>query len=298
MIITIAMQISLFTNSFWSKAKVETEEETNLNLRSSFRFNNTVQYRTLVNASLNSYTFPSLLPNTLYSMDIAAVDTWKRYSGSLTINASTLSSHETVASTKAPFIVDRYELEKAFGCYRLDAQALLVEYNRSHLISAAFSLHNLTIYDSQDHVALSEAFLSSSTQHDWAKTKYFNANVFHSKRKSSSFKVKFQLLASQSEHSESVPKFCDDFYPNYSPLSCSIKSTNPMNHHLTIHVQLYHFDKQIHTLKANYVFYRTSRLHSVRQNLYDIPKVKERKKCERQGHRVCFRSSFSMQRRT
>lgn len=206
-------------------------------------------------------------------MDISAVDSWKRYSGSITINASTLSSRENVESTKASVIFDRFSMEKSLGCYRLDSQSLLVEYNRSHLISVGYSIENFTIYDYQDHIALTETFLPS-TLNEWSKTKYFNANVFRLKRKSSSFKVKFEIFSSQSDHWESLTKFCEDFYPLYSPLTCSIKSTNPMNHHLTIHVQLYHFDKQIHTLKANYVFYRTSRSHSVRQNLYDIPKVK------------------------
>lgn len=206
-------------------------------------------------------------------MEISAVDIWKRYSGSITINASTLTSQQNFDSTKAPLIVDRLSLEKSFGCYRLDSQSLLIEYNRSNLISISYSIHNLTIYDAQEHITLSETHLPSSQQ-DWAKTKYFNANVYRLKRKSSSYKVKFLLLSSQSDDLDIVTKFCVDFYPVYSPLSCSIKSTNPMNHHLTIHVDLYNFEKQIHTLKANNVFYRTSRSHTVRQNLYDITKVK------------------------
>ena len=234
------------------------------------RYNDTIQYRTLVNGTLSTYTFPSLHPNTLYSIDISAVDIWKRYSGSVTINSTTLSSNSN--DFKKPYqLMDRDLIEQSVACYRLDHQMLLVEFNRSQLISSN-QIYNITIYDYQDHVAFTDNHYDNQRQ-EFTATEPLNAFIYRLKRKSLTFKIKFIFSTSQFEYIETIVKYCDDFYPIYAPLTCSIKSSGVNNHHLMIHMQLYNRDKQIYSLKPNNVFYRTSRTHFIKKNIYDIHKV-------------------------
>ncbi|CAF1566471.1 unnamed protein product, partial [Rotaria sordida] len=88
-------------------------------------------------------------------------------------------------------------------------------------------------------------------------------------------KIKFIFSTTQYEYIETIIKYCDDFYPIYSPLTCSIKSTGSNNHRLMIHMQINNNnnnDKQINSLKPNNVFYKTSRTHFIKKNIYDIQK--------------------------
>ncbi|CAF1307408.1 unnamed protein product [Adineta steineri] len=229
------------------------------------KYNNTIQYRTLVNGTLLSYTFPSLYPNTLYSIDISAVDVWKRYSGSITINSTTLSMNSN--ENKNYQFIDRHIIEQSVICYRLDTQLLLVEFNRSQLLSSNY-IYNITIYDYQDHVALTD----NHYEQEFSSMKSLTSFIYRLKRKSLTFKIKFIFSTNQMEYVETIVKYCDDFHPMYSPLTCSIKSTGPNNHHLMIHMQLYNSEKQIYSLKPNNVFYRTSRTHFIKKNIYDIHK--------------------------
>ncbi|UJR31355.1 hypothetical protein I4U23_018851 [Adineta vaga] len=233
------------------------------------KFNNTIQYRTLVNGTLSTYTFPSLHPNTLYSIDISAVDIWKRYSGSVTINTTTLSSNSNEFK-KSYQLIDRHLIEQSVTCYRLDNQILLVEFNRSQFLSANY-IYNITIYDYQDHVAFTDNHYDTQKQ-QFTSSETLNAFIYRLKRKSLTFKIKFIFSTNQFEYIETIVKYCDDFYPIYAPLTCSIKSSGPTNYHLMIHMQLYNTDKQIYSLKPNNVFYRTSRTHFIKKNIYDIHK--------------------------
>ncbi|CAF3333766.1 unnamed protein product [Rotaria socialis] len=230
--------------------------------------NNTIQYRTLINGSLASYTFPSLFPNTIYSIDISAVDTWKRYSGSITINGTTLSSTNSNEFKKSYQFVDHNLIDQSVSCYRLDNQLLLIEFNNSQLLSVQ-RIYNVTIYDYQDYVAYTD---NHYNQQYYLTTKTLNSFIYRLKRKSLTFKIKFIFSTNQLEYVETIVKYCDDFYPIYSPLTCSIKSTGVNNHHLMIHMQLYNNDKQINSLKPYNVFYKTSRTHFTKRNIYDIQK--------------------------
>ena len=130
------------------------------------------------------------------------------------------------------------------------------------------SLYNLTIYDYQDHVVLTDNHHEGITSNQ-----IFNSFIYRLKRKSLSFKIKFLFSTTQFEFNDIIIKYCDDFYPNYTPLTCSIKSTGINNHHLMIYMQLFNNDKQIYSLKPANVFYRTSRTHFIKKNIYDIHKV-------------------------
>lgn len=234
-----------------------------------YRVNNTIQYRTLVNGTLSTYTFPSLYPNTIYSIDISAVDVWKRYSGSITINGTTLATN-SFDFEKSFQPLDRHLVDQSLTCYRLDNQLLLIEFNNSQLVSLN-RIYNITIYDYQDHIVLSD---NHYNQQQYLSNKMFNSFVYRLKRKSLTFKIKMIFSTEQLEYVEAIIKYCDDFYPIYSPLTCSIKSIGNLNH-LTIHMQLYNnnHDKQIHSLQPTNVFYRTSRTHSIKKDIYDIHKV-------------------------
>jgi hypothetical protein len=203
-------------------------------------------------------------------MDISAVDIWKRYSGSLTINGSTLSSSTTSDTNDSTRVFDRRFIEQSILCYRLDHQTLLVEYNRSKFVSSSPIVHNLTIYDYQDHVSLTDRPL---LEQDTTNTNMIKPWIYRVQGQSQSFKIKFLFVINDIDQSEIIVKYCDDFYPAYAPLTCSIKSTSTNNHHLMIHMQIYHNQKRIHTLKPNNVFYRTSRTHSIKKNIYDIHNV-------------------------
>lgn len=199
------------------------------------------------------------------------MDVWKRYGGSLTINGSTASS-SSAELKKAPQLIDRHLLEQSITCYRLDYQTLLVELNRTPVSSTPpHSIYNLTIYDHQDHLASMD---SPSSSHEVSKYKHVNSYIYRLARRSVSFKVKFLFSIPQFDSVESVVKYCDDFHPTYSPLTCSIKSSAPNNHHLMINVHSYHIEKPIHSLKANNVFYRISRTHLIKKNIYEIPQVR------------------------
>lgn len=242
-----------------------------------------------MNGTLSTYTFPSLHSNTVYSIDISAVDVWKRYSGSVTINSTTLSSNSNELP-KSYQLIDRHLIEQSVTCYRLDNQMLLVEFNRSQLL-ASHRIYNITVYDYQDHMALTENHYDSR-QEEFNSERELSAFIYRLKRRSLTFKIKFTFSTTQFEYIETIVKYCDDFYPIYAPLTCSIKSSGPNNHHLMIHMQLYNPDKQIHSLKPNNVYYRTSRTHYIKKNIYDIHKV-----CSRQGRnhecRQCIRHHAS-----
>jgi hypothetical protein len=153
-------------------------------------------------------------------------------------------------------------------CYRLDNQLLLIEFNRSQFLSSNY-IYNITIYDYEDHIVHTD----NSEPQDFFSEKILNSFIYHLKRQSLTYKIKVLLSTNPSEHIEAITKYCDDFYPIYSPLSCAIKSTGPNNHHLMIQMQLYNNEKQIYSLKPNNVFYRTSRTHFIKKNIYDIHKV-------------------------
>jgi len=166
-------------------------------------------------------------------------------------------------------------MDQSVTCYRLDNQLLLIEFNRSQLLSSNY-IYNITIYDYQDHVI----FTDNHYDREISSMKILNSFIYHLKRKSLTFKIKFIFSTNQFEYIETIIKYCDEFYPIYSPLTCSIKSNGPNNHLLMIHMQLYNSDKQIHSLKPNNVFYRISRTHFIKKNIYDI-------------HKVCFRSQLT-----
>ena len=231
------------------------------------KMNNTIQYRTLVNGSLTLYTFPSLYPNTSYSIDISAVDIWKRYSSSKTINSTTLSTNINEMK-KSSQSLDRYFLQKTLSCYRLDHQLLLIEYNRSDLFSTYF-LYNLTVYDYQDHIVSTDNYYNSDEK-TYLTNEQFHSFLYRFKRKSYTYKIQILFFNEQINSFEYLTKYCDDFYPTYSPLTCSIKSKSTKENHLILNMQLSSMNKQIFSVKPTFIFYRTSRTNMIKKNLFEI----------------------------
>ena len=203
----------------------------------------------------------------MYSIDISVVDIWKRYSGSITLNSTTLSSNSKQSSQ----LFDHYLIEKSVTCYRLDYQLLLIEYNRSELFHKN-SIYNLTIYDYQDHIVLTDNYYNTDEK-NFQINDNFHSFIYRLKRKSLTYKIRFLFTTNQFDYIETIFKYCDDFYPIYSPLTCSIKSTSINNNHLMFNMQLNNYEKQIFSLKPTSIFYRTSRTHTIKKNIYEIHKV-------------------------
>lgn len=170
-------------------------------------------------------------------------------------------------------LFDRNSVERLVNCYRLDYQLLLVELNRSKNIPSTYKMFNLTVFDYQDQLLLSE---SSTYLDDSLRNQHFQSFIYRLKRRSPSFKIKYSLQFDETDQVETLSKHCDDFYPIYSPLTCSIKSSGLNNHHLSLQMPIYRKEKHIQTLKPNFVYYRTNRLHTIKKNIFDIPKVRRR----------------------
>jgi hypothetical protein len=233
------------------------------------RYNNTILYLISVNKSLSTYTFSGLHPNTFYSIDISTVDIWKRSSKSTTITGRTLPYNPSEAPSSHK-IIDSHLLDQSISCYRLNQQLLLIEFNRSKLVTLNY-IYNLTLYDNQDHLVLTDNLYSLQQQLPIIKT--LNSFIYQIKENILRFKIKLIISTNQSEYLGSISKHCKDFYPIYSPLTCTIKSIDRNMYHLTIHMQLFNNDKHLITLKPNYVFYQISQTHGIKKKIYDIHKV-------------------------
>lgn len=194
------------------------------------------------------------------------MDIWKRYSASVTINSTTLPSNANDLK-KSSLFFDRHLLEQSVHCYRLENQLLLVEFNRSQILPSN-SIYNLTIFDHQDHVIMTDHHYE-----DFSSNENFHSFIYRLKRRSLTYKIQYFFAINRYQSSETLTKYCDDFYPHYTPLTCSIKSSGIHDHHLMIYMQFYNNDKQISSLKPRSVFYRTSRTHLIKKNIYDINKV-------------------------
>ncbi|CAF0998359.1 unnamed protein product [Adineta steineri] len=232
------------------------------------KYNNTIQYRNLVNHTLSIYTFSSLHPNTLYSIEISAVDIWQRYGKTVIITSKTLPLNTNEKSTSHK-IIDRHLLDQSISCYRLNQQLLLIEFNRSKFLILNH-IYNLTIYDNQDNIITTDSLYSLRQYLPLIKT--LNSFIYQIKAKILKFKIKLMISTAQSEYLGSISKQCEDFYPIYSPLTCTIKSINLNKYHLIIHTQLFNNNKHLVTLKPNYVFYQINENHMIKKNIYDIHK--------------------------
>ncbi|CAF3467601.1 unnamed protein product [Rotaria sp. Silwood1] len=232
------------------------------------KLNNTIQFRIFVNHTQLSYTFSSLYSNTFYSIDISAVDIWKRHSQKVTITTRTLSSkkNENISSHQ---LIDRHLLDESISCYRLNHQLLLIEFNRSKFLMQNL-IYNLTIYNDEDHIVLSDNLYSSKQQLPIIKT--LNSFIYNIRNKNLRCKIKLIVSTIQLEFLGTTYKYCEDFYPIYSPLTCSIKLINQHKSHLMINIHLHNNHKQIMTLKPNYIFYQKNQNQLMKKNIYDIQK--------------------------
>jgi len=121
-------------------------------------------------------------------------------------------------------------------------------------------IYNITIYNNHDQIILTDNLYS------------FQQNSFIYYLKTNFLKYKILLIVStiQSEYLGKISKYCEDFYPIYSPLTCSIKLINQNKYHLMIHMQL---NKHLTTLKPNYIFYQKSQNYFIKKKIYDIRQV-------------------------
>ncbi|CAF0933103.1 unnamed protein product [Rotaria sordida] len=232
------------------------------------KLNNKIRFRISVNHTQSTYTFLSLYSNTLYSIDISAVDVWKRYSRNVTIIGRTLSSnkYDNISSHK---LIDRHLLDQLISCYRLNHQLLLVEFNRSQFLMKNY-IYNLTIYNHEDRIILSDNLYSLKQQLPIIKT--LNSFIYHLKEQNLRCKIKLIISTIQLEFLGTTYKYCEDFYPIYSPLTCLIKPIKKHKFYLMINMHLYNNHKHIMTLKPNYIFYQIKQNHFIKKNIYDIHK--------------------------
>ncbi|CAF1595292.1 unnamed protein product [Adineta ricciae] len=229
----------------------------------------TIQHRSFVNRTLSNYTFYSLHPNTIYTIDISVVDIWKRSSQTTTITGRTLSltSNEKISSHQ---IIDPYLIDQSIACYRLNQQFLLIEFNRTRLYNRNH-IYNLKIYDHQDQLILTDNLYAIPQRLPIIKTS--NSFIYQIKSDISRYKMKLTISTNQSEYLGSILNSCEDFYPIYSPLTCSMKSTKKSHvYHLTMYMQLYNNHKDLITLQPTSIFYRINRNHIVKKSIHDIRK--------------------------
>ena len=240
------------------------------------RNHHTIQHRSFVNRILSNYTFYSLHPNTIYTIDISVVDIWKRSSKTTTITGRTLSltSNEKISSHQ---IIDPYLIDQSIACYRLNQQLLLIEFNRTRLYNRNH-IYNLKIYDHQDQLILTDNLYAIRQRLPIIRTS--NSFIYQVKSDISRYKMKLTISTNQSEYLGSILNSCEDFYPIYSPLTCSMKSTKtPHVYHLTIYMQLYSTHKDLITLQPTSIFYRINRNHIVTKSIHDIQKVRNSSSC-------------------
>ena len=103
--------------------------------------------------------------------------------------------------------------------------------------------------------------------------KTLNSFIYEIKEQNFRLKMKLIISTNQSEFLGMTEKYCEDFYPVYSPLTCSMKLFNRNKYHLTIDIQLYNHNKHLMTLKPNNVFYQINQIRFIRKNIHDIQKV-------------------------
>jgi len=187
------------------------------------------------------------------------IDIWKRYSHSRTITGQTLplNSNQKILFNQ---IIDHYLLDQSISCYYFNSQFLLIEFNPSKF-EMLNHIYNLTIYDNQNHMLLTDNL-------------YQNSFIYYLKEKNLKYKIKLIISAIQSEYLGQISKDCKDFYPIYSPLTCSIKLINQNKYYLMIHMQLYNYNKHITKLKPNYIFYPKNQSFFIKKNIYDIHQVR------------------------
>lgn len=231
------------------------------------RRNNITKQHVVLNHSQLNYTFTSLNPNTIYGIEIKAIDAWQRSSQIIKITGKTLRKNEKFSSHK---LVDPHLLEQYVSCYHLNDSLLLIEVNRSKsLIQNA--IYNLTIYNNDDQFVLTDNLYSPDQRLPFAKT--LNSFIYALRDNDSRHKIKLTLSTRKLEYVGLINKHCEDFYPIYSPITCSIKHINDYEHQLMINMHLFNNHKQIMTLKPTYMFYQINEIDFIKRNIHNIHKV-------------------------
>ncbi|CAF5089080.1 unnamed protein product, partial [Rotaria magnacalcarata] len=248
------------------------EENYNRNANISYyelilRHNHTIKSHVLVNHTQTTYTFASLQPHTLYSIEISVIDIWQRSSQSTRTTERTLRKNENFSSHK---LIDRQLLHQSISCYHINHELLLIELNRSRFLTRN-PIYNLTIYNNEDHVVLVDNLYSAEQSLPLMKT--LNSFIYDLKDNSVPHKIKLAISTMRLEFLGLILKYCEDFYPIYSPLTCSIKPINQYEYQLMINTYLHNSHKHIMTLKPNYVFYQANKTHVIQESIDNIHKV-------------------------
>ncbi|CAF1466097.1 unnamed protein product [Rotaria magnacalcarata] len=247
------------------------EENYNRNANISYyelilRHNHTIKSHVLVNHTQTTYTFASLQPHTLYSIEISVIDIWQRSSQSTRTTERTLRKNENFSSHK---LIDRQLLHQSISCYHINHELLLIELNRSRFLTRN-PIYNLTIYNNEDHVVLVDNLYSAEQSLPLMKT--LNSFIYDLKDNSVPHKIKLAISTMRLEFLGLILKYCEDFYPIYSPLTCSIKPINQYEYQLMINTYLHNSHKHIMTLKPNYVFYQANKTHVIQESIDNIHK--------------------------
>jgi hypothetical protein len=185
------------------------------------------------------------------------IDIWKRSSRSKTITSQTFpfNSKEKILFNK---IIDHHLLDQSISCYNLNDELLLIEFNNSKF-RMLNHIYNLTIFDNQNHRILTDYFYSSF--------------IYYLKEKHVRYQIKLMVSTIQSEYLGQISKYCEDFYPIYSPFTCLIKSIQRNEYQLIIHSQLSNYIKHIKTLQPIDIFYQINQTFFIKKNIYHIHQV-------------------------
>lgn len=132
-------------------------------------------------------------------------------------------------------------------------------------------IYNLTIFNNEDRVVLTDNLYSSEQSLPLMKT--LNSFIYYLQDNSAPHKIRLAISTMQLEFLGLIHKHCEDFYPIYSPLTCSIKPIDQYEYQLMINSYLHNNHKQIMTLKPNYVFYQTNETHVIQESIDNIHKV-------------------------
>lgn len=214
------------------------------------------------------YTFSSLYSGVFYSIDISVIDRWKRSSLSKTI----LSQTFPFTSQKKIFfnqIIDDQKLDQSISCYYFPSQFLFIEFNSStyHMLN---HIYNLTIFNEDNRMITNRIVYSSL--------------IFPLEEKQGKYTIELRVSTSQSEYLGKSVKKCRDFYPRYSPITCSMKFIERKQYHLIIHQH----HRQIQSLHSNRIYYHVNQSYVRRIDISDIQHVSE------EGRDIKERFSFSL----
>ena len=150
-------------------------------------------------------------------------------------------------------MIDSPTLDQSIHCYDLQTKFLFVEFNSSKF-QMLNHIYHLTIFNDENEILVQENVYASSIYplEEQRKRKY---------------RIELLVSTMQSEYLGKIGKDCEEFYPNYSPISCSMK----LPHQLIIH----RHHRRIESLDSKMIFYRVNESLVRKINLSKIHYVRK-----------------------